>query len=374
MPRPSWLNPRLTVPAALLALSLSCSNRMPEKPLVLVQVAGSVRERETALAGAMVTADSWGRGGRREAITDTSGAFSMELAEGDYEIFIEPPQWSGLDPVHLRSVPVRRKSPRIDYVYTGIRVRGTILSPTGAPLDSGTVSFDGLLFHEYAYGRVRNGQFSLLIPRADEYRVHVSSWVPGLPSRTVGSITIAADTTMELHVDAVLMSGTTWGPEGSGLEGVTIAAESPDFYSGTTSKLGGAYQFWVAEGGCRFRIFPPSNMRYILPRVTPFVPITGPLSLDFSLAGTRWTGFVRSSVDSGAIAGAAVSVQLAGDYYQRSAVDTTGADGRFEVILETGKEYDLLIYVPALHRGPEMRGLFATADTTLNLYVDVPAP
>jgi hypothetical protein len=115
-------------------------------------------------------------------------------------------------------------------------------------------------------------------------------------------------------------------------------------------------------------------MRFILARFTRFLTISGPTTLDVSLAGTRWSGFVRSAADSSIITPVAVSAALVADYYNRSAVDTTGNDGAFELILESGKEYDLSINSPPWEQPLVIRGLVAGADSTFDILISPPIP
>ena len=345
---------------------------MPNAPLNTVHVLGSVREREQGVSGVQVEARgrAWnlhGEAGR--AVTDSSGNFTMDLAEGEYEVVVDPPSSTGLDFDYF-NILITKKSPRIDYVYGGVRIQGTVFSPTGAIADSGYVSF--ATGSEGAYRAFHSGHYSLLLPRAASYETWVGAWAPGYFSRSLGKTVIASDTTIDLHLNGYSMSGMALGPDGLGLGGVFILGEGPTFYSRTVSESGGNYQLWVAEPGARFRMFPPSNMPNVMPRSTSFIYISGSLTRDLSLVGTRWNGIVRSSADSAAIASVRVEADFIGNAYQAAAVDSTKMDGHFELVLEPGREYDLLIVRENASR--RIYGLIAGADSTFDIYLDVPTP
>jgi hypothetical protein len=55
-------------------------------------------------------------------------------------------------------------------------------------------------------------------------------------------------------------------------------------------------------------------------------------------------------------------------------VDTTGTDGAFELILESGKEYDLSINAPPPIPPLVIRGLIAEADSTFDILVGSATP
>ncbi len=348
---------------------------MPGKPNPLVHVLGSVRDRDgVGVREVLVRAYGWPFGSREgNATTDTSGAFTMDLPEGEYRVSMETPNGSGFRYVYLERVSITRRSPRIDYRYTGILVQGTVRSPTGAPLDSGAVRFFEEVSGDGAYLHFRNGVFSAFVPRAATYQVTLDSWDPRFPPASPRTIPIAADTTLALQIDAALLTGTIFGPDGAGLEGAAINALTKDYYPIAPAGSGGEYELWVPEGSYRVRVAPPSSARFILPRITPLVTISGPTRLDVSLAGTRWSGFVRSSVDSSVIPSAGVTAAMFADYYLRSAFDLTDGAGKFDLVLEPGKEYDLSVAVPSMELFV-VRGMVARADSTFDVYVPGPTP
>lgn len=303
--------------------------------------------------------------------TNPSGGFELDLPEGEYEVYISPPEELGLGSVTIDRVSITQKSPRIDYRYTGIRVQGTVLAPSGAFVDSGHVSVY-VPDEFYVFQTLKNGAFSVLVARSGTYRITAYSLDPSMPSSASQTLALTVDTTLAIQIEGDLVSGTLFGPDGAGLEGATIRAEG--FYSYAEAKAGGTYQFWVRPGGYRFRIAPPDDMRFILPRITSFRTISGPTNVDASLAGTRWSGLVRWATDSSVVTSARISAAVVADYYNRSAVDTTSNDGAFELILEPGKEYDLSIYSTAQAKPLVIGGLIAGADSTFNIYVPSPAP
>jgi len=361
----------------LLLLAASCSNQLPTKPLATVHVEGSIRDRDGAgLSGVQVHIFGSGFGTTNAyAMTDSTGAFELDLLEGKYVIYLWAPEGLGLSDLRLDNVSVTPDSRRIDYRYTGILIRGTVLAPTGASLDSGHVQ----IYSEgegnyYAVQQFHSGSFSFLVPGPGMYRVSVHPLKDSFPRLDNQALAVTGDTTLVIQIHGVPVAGRVLGPDGAGLEGATIDAERYGLRSYGKSGPGGTYEFWVPEGGYRFLISPPYDMTFILARISSFVTISGPTTLDVSLAGTRWSGLVRSLADSSVVSDAGISAAVVADSYNRRAIDRTGADGAFELVLEPGKEYDLsIINSPGL-QPLVIRGLVAGADSTFDVYVDNAIP
>jgi hypothetical protein len=348
---------------------------MPTAPVAMVQVSGSILDRDGAGLRVAIRFYGYGRGIRTEdyeTLTDASGAFTKDLPEGRYDVEVVPPFGSGFSRAYLR-VSITPHSRRIDYRYSGILIQGTVLSPSGAPVDTGEVLFNGPS-GPYSHGSFRNGAFKVLVPGPGTYGLLLYSWSPEFRSKEGRSITVTSDTVVVLNIADAAVIGTIFGPNGIGLEGARIEPGPPEIYSSVRSGPGGAYELWVSDGDYRFRVWPPSDMQFVLPRITPLVAVSGVTNFDASLAGARWSGSVRSSADSSAIPNALVTVRITDPFYGRSARDLTGMDGAFEIILEPGREYDISITGSSLPREFWVRGIVAGADSTFDLYVEVSPP
>jgi len=334
----------------------------------MLHVLGSIRNRDGAgLSGVRVAVFGSGFGTESAYVTtDTTGVFELDLTEGKYSVYINPPRDLGLGDVTVDDVSVTRKSARIDYRYTGFQIQGTVLAPTGASVDSGFVSFYSARDDYRVLQRLQNGAFSVLVPRSGPYRMTAFSQDRSIPP-ALQTLDVTGDTTLVIQIEGIPVTGTLFGPDGAGIQGATIQAPGSGSYA--ESEAGGRYRLWVRDGGYRFLVSPPDGMTFILSRITRFLTVSGPTSLDVSLAGTRWSGFVRLATDSSVVPSAAVSAALVADYYNRSAVNVTGNDGAFQLILESGKEYDLSVKTPPPSQPLVIRDLVAVADSTFDIFI-----
>lgn len=358
----SWA---LLASAALLA---SCAGPVPTKPLAVVHVTGTIRDRDgTGVAAAQVRVVPhsyipWnGPGLHSTDVTDSGGAFSLDLVEGDYYVGITPPWGAGLGSRSLDDVEFRPGRTGFEYRYSGFRVAGSVTAPDGAPLDSGRVLALAVNGGDVGVD-TRNGTFSLLVPKDGAYRLLVIARpASGIPVFSTDVMPVAADTTVALAIPGDAVTGIVTDPAGAPLPGVLVSSGPA---SARTDASGG-YRLWATPGRYHFYVDPTDVAPQVLPRRPGPIEISGPTVLDFSLAGPRWSGTVRWAGSGEPVAGARVSVRALVYFSDQTLEAWTGPDGRFEFVLQAGLEYSLVAEVPGAVG--TVSGVIAGADSTIDI-------
>ncbi len=307
------------------------------------------------------------------ATTDSTGEYTLSLATGTWMVRLYPPDNVYLpDYVYETTVALSPEHSRADFTFSGFRVEGRVFSPTGAVLGSGFVSAAGN--GGYAGDFFRNGRFSLLLP-ASIYYFHASDGESynGFPSASVAGVPIRADTTFDIVLSGDPITGLVSGPGAAPLESVLVIASGSVHSARVLTGSDGRYTLYIPPGNYRFLCYPRPADSYILARIFPLRSIAGATVVDLGLTGVEWSGTVRSSATLQPIPGAQATAVLFADAFNRSAVATTDALGRFRLDLEPNREYSLGISADG------MTSLFysgiaaTTADTTFDVLLD-PAP
>jgi hypothetical protein len=244
-----------------------------------------------------------------------------------------------------------------------------VLDPDGGVLDSGWVAVN-LPGVGHAFTYFRGGAFSMLLP-AGRYAFHVvdRNFLSGLPPLDLQSVPVTADTLITFRLGGIPVSGTVLGPDGLPMQDVRVQAEQPGLYVETSTGADGRYRLYVTSDSYRIFFNPPYPF-FIIPRVVGPVTITAPASIDCDLSGIQWTGTVRRSGSNDPVSGMTVAVDMLDDAYHRSAAIGTGSQGEFRLIVEPGRQYDLVAYDPNTYRiAASVPGVTATADTTFEIVI-----
>lgn len=363
--------------AALLApwalLAVSCT-RMPTAPRYPVTVKGVVTgPGGEPIPGSLVAF----RPGEPDlhdfdsAITDARGAYSVVLHSGTYWAEVEAPNRGFL--AHNDRISVSVRHARVDFAFSGFRITGKVLDPSGVPLDSGWVTARLPDFRSASI-RLRQGSYSLLVP-GGTYGLSAGplDYWSGLPFTTWDSVAIAGDTTIDLRLDGIQVSGTVLGPDGAPMAGVRVEPYARGSQGASRSQTGldGGYRLYLPSGSYTFHFGPPYPF-YIIPRIVGPQTIEAPVSIDCDLSGVEWTGTIRRSDTNQPVSGLIVLVELLDDPDER-AVISNGTQGEFRFVVEPNRRYDLKAYDSAVNvEVASLHGITATVDTTFELLVPPP--
>lgn len=303
------------------------------------------------------------------ASTDSTGAYSVRLLSGRYRVQIEPPAGRGLMP-RTEQVTVSSGHHRADFVFRGYHVTGTVIDPTGSVLDSGWVNAY-MPGEGYTSSLLQEGKYSLTLPagRLSLTAVPANYW-SGFSTSRQESIPIDADTTIDIHLGGILISGTVLGPDGLPMSDAGVEAQGDHFNtSRNKTSVGGGYRLYVPPGQYRVWFRPPYPF-YIIPRIVGPMTISVPISIDCQLSGIEWTGTVRRSGTNDPAPGITVLVQMIDDADRRGAAIYTDAQGDFRFIVEADRRYDLSAYDPVSRAEVARVGrVTATADTTFEILI-----
>ena len=364
--------------AALLApwalLAVSCT-RMPTAPRYPVTVRGVVTGPSgEPIAGSFVAF----RPGEPEvhdfdhAITDSRGSYSVLLHSGTYWADVEVPDRGYLTRYDRVSVSVRHA--RVDFAFSGCWVTGKVLDPSGVPLDSGWVTARLSDFRS-ASSRLQQGNYALFVPGGTYGFIAgpADSW-SGVPVHSWDSVPIASDTTIDLRLDGLQVSGTVLGPDGVPMAGVRVEpyAQGSQRASKSQTNSEGAYRLYLPSGTYTFH-FRPSYPFYIIPRIVGPQSIGTPISIDCDLSGVEWRGTIRRSDTNEPVSGCIVIAAMLDDPYGRVAAIASGAQGEFRFVMEPNQRYDLKVYEPGVDvEVARVPGIAAAADTTFELLIPPP--
>jgi hypothetical protein len=304
------------------------------------------------------------------AIADSSGAYSVRLISGTYEVRIEPTIGDGLL-AHSERVTVSDNRTRVDFTFSGCHVTGRVVAPKGALLDSGQVTAS-LIAPGYcgAMSLLKQGSYSLLLPtgRYSFYAVAAGYWSGFSPERKE-SVSVTADTTIDFQLGGIQVSGRVWGPEGLPMRDVGVTARGANYNYTVQNRTttDGSYELYVPPDSYGLRFSPPYPF-FIVPRVVGPLAISAPTSIDEDLSGIEWTGTVRRSDTNEPAPEITVIVRATEDDDEETAAIRTDPQGRFRFILEANQRYDLSTSDPERRETiVRMQGVTATADTALEI-------
>jgi hypothetical protein len=366
------------VAALTLLVGPACAS-LPVKPAAIVEVSGTVTDSSgRPLADTYVIfyptrytlSEFYGSG---FAITDTTGAYSLQLIAATWDVYYSLPTdvvFSGGQ--RLSRVAISPEHPRVDLTIGGFRVEGRVMDPAGSGLDSGYVTANDHL-RTHTRTRFRNGRFVLMLP-GSVYDLVASSAAAedGYPSRTVTGVPVHADTSFDIKLVGDPVTGFISGPGGAPLQGLLVTADGGDVIARARTGTDGRYTVYLPPGNYRFTCTPGPSDRYIMERIFPPRNVAGPATIDFDLSGVEWSGTVRSSATLLPLEGVWVRASLFADLFERSAFIKTNAAGEFGLVLEPQREYRLEFF------GLDVTdltypGILATADSTFDVLLD-PAP
>ena len=363
----TWV--RRTLLAITIAFSFSCT-RMPTAPRIQVTVEGRISGPSgEPLEGAVVSFESgeavWT--GWAYAVTDSLGLYTVSLLAGKYAVSVYPPD-DYATPVHEDRVALSSSHRRYDFRFQGFRVTGRVTGPTGAPIDSGYVSAQSTgPARGGARSPLRNGSYLFLLP-ASTYAFYASDadYLSGLPGRSIAGVPITADTTIDIELNGIAVSGHVYGPDGLPMGGVRVRVE---YLVQNVTKVDGSYLLYAPPGNHRVWFEPPYPF-YIFPRVTDPVTIGSPISIDGDLSGVEWTGTVRRLDTGESVSDVTLVVTQVGDELNRAAAIRSGPQGEFRFVLERARSYDLKTYDPGTSEPTiRLQDVAATTDTTFDILV-----
>ncbi len=360
---------RLLIAVALLALSCT---RMPTAPRSQVVVYGTILgpsgEPVRAVVlfyprdAALSPSENIARAG-----TDAQGAYSLQMVSGFYELRIPAPRdgWLG----HASLVKVSPDHRRIDYEFHGFRVSGRLLDPTGNVVPNGEVIATAESPDQSSAGEYfSEGAYSFLLPRGTySFACRGAEFYSPFTPTTVHSVSIASDTTLDIHLVGFPIEGTVLGMDGAPVESATVDA----YPARTHTDASGRYLLYAPAGPHAMRCFPPQWE--ILPRLE-VVSFSGPTTVDFNFMGlVHWTGTVRRADNGESLPICYVLASVLGPD-NRDALNLASATGDFNLYLSPNLSYELQVYTSAdLQQAPIYDSIFrATADTTFDLRVTPP--
>lgn len=304
------------------------------------------------------------------AIADSSGAYSVRLISGTYDVEIDPPIGLGLL-AHTEQVTVSDNHARVDFTFGGYRVTGRVVAPNGTLVDSGRVAATLLSApgHSQAMSLLKQGSYSLLLP-AGGYSFHAGAanhWSGFYPGRQE-SVLIDADTTIDFWLDGISVSGKVLGPDGLPMKDVGVEARAARHSVQNRTATDGNYQLYIPSGSYRLWFRPPHPF-FIMPRVVGPMTITEPTSIDGDLSGIEWAGTIRRIGTNEPVPGITVLVKMIEGDDQGAAI-LTGPQGDFRFILEADRRYDLSTHDPERRETvARVHGVTATTDTTLEILI-----
>lgn len=365
--------PRIWRAAAmvLLAAVCSCSPDLRVKPARLAELTGTIRDPEgNVVPGAVVTLLDLGG-----ANADSAGRFLLRAPEGTYGIYIYPKNHLGnFQPVVAGPVRVRAPVTHWDYTLAGIKVQGTVTIPGGAPLDSGSVqAYDPRDYRTLVYVPLVAGHYKMYL-RPGVYTFFASPQfvVPsGLPQVIVPSVTVSADTTIDIALSGETVTGmVTLGP-GVPMAGASVMAQG-NTLSTTITRADGSYPLYAPDGDYDWIVRPGTQNGNVMPSRQLGPGVSGPTTLNFDLTGVRWSGTVRWSADAQPVPSINVTAQLDYDF---TAMSTTDAAGHFDLIVRRGVRQTLYVNSPTKAIASQtFPGVLAGSDSTFDLLVSPPAP
>jgi hypothetical protein len=344
---------------------------MPTAPPAEITVTGLITGPEGVPMPAVLVFRPRGAPGddNVHARTDSSGAYTVRLFPGTYEVWIEPSAEGYLR--HVEAVAFRRTSARFDHSFSGHHLTGTVRDPEGSVVDSGRVVLEILTPTPYTIGmtELQDGTYSFTVSTGT-YSLHATAgngWA-GFPHGLVSPVGVRADTTVDIDLTGLQVSGTAIGPDANPMDAVAVEAHGPSDVQ-AQSGMDGRYRLWVHPGSYRFKFWPRDSV-HIAPRWTEPVEVQEPSILDLDLAGVQWSGRVVWRATGGPVPFGWVVAHLEGaEYDWQGAGWQTDAGGTFRLVLAPGKTYSLYAYSGGM-REVVLGDFTAGTDTTFEILAD----
>ena len=357
---------------------LSCSDAptapRPQASVGTVTVKGSITDRDgPALVNFIVAFRPFQAAPNQPtpwvtAITDVNGSFQVALAPGLYKAHIGPSDQSLFD-VSIPKFEVGAAGSRFDYRYSGTRVTGEVTGPDGSLLVEALVTVAAKADGEYVDLRAVGGHYSILLPPG-EYDLYGASGTAysGIPSTEVEADISASDTLINLALTGHVLTGMVTLGGSAPLANVRVYAQSDASRVQAFAKSGldGSAVLYLPSGGYSLTAFPPDG---VIGPETAHVSISGDASIPIDFPGTRWNVTLRRTAYGSAVPSASILAREIGS--NRSASTSADLFGKFQLFVRPNVAYDLLVGSPPFITIPN---LSSTADSTFDLFVDVPTP
>jgi len=352
----------------LLLLGVSCSSDIPEKPVRLATLVGTIRDPDgTPISKVIVSLG--GSHGYSNTITDTTGSYRTTLPEGVYEMYLRSrfDASQSVPEIEMAGIRIQAPTTRFDYQYRGFPVTGHVFGPLGSALDSVWISvYDR---ETEFYTRVLTGGqgYRLFLPKAGRYSgsVQPARRYSGIPSLFFTDLAVARDTILDFRLEGNAVTGTV-------SLGSTVPVEAYVYASGTRNaeartESDGTFVIYLPTGHYDWHIDPIGGSDYIYPLYEAGPDVAGPATVDFDLSGTHWSGTVRDSASGAPIESVSVEAWLGSG---ERATNVTDATGRYELILRSYLRYNISLGPPNPSlRGIPVYGLLAAGDSTIDLYM-----
>jgi len=305
--------------------------------------------------------------------TNAAGAFQVKLAEGHYEVLVQPPYNSGIPAATIPSLEVKGAETTFNYRFLGTRLSGNITGPGGSLLQDSQVWASSYSGNAYATSSSVNGHYSLLLPPGT-YNLQVTSgyYSGGLPNLYFDATISTADTTMDFALtgNEMTVKVTLRGTAPLVAANVSAQAQGEGIYANSQTDLGGIAKLYLPSSTYTITVGPPYPS--IVGPIINTVSISGdtPLSVDFS--GVEWHGTLRRTADNAPLPFAWVSAREHGSS-NRYASSFTDASGAFNLIVLPSVLYDFRVSYPALSTNPYVvPNVSSVADSIFDVLINAP--
>lgn len=339
------------------ALTLSCGE-LPNGPRQQIVLTGTITDPTgSPLSGVTLyfRASTYEYYYEKEVSTLENGTFQIELPVGEYRVHLSRIGYVSRD----TRVTVSSGGPRFDYRFDGATISGSMSGPGGAPISDVAVLLYGPPGAGYA--EVTGSMYSILAPLGC-YSMEFRPSTLGVPAIRWPQVCVTSDTTLPAALDGYLVTGTVNGRGNVGRVHVAAFYGDGGWAAQDYTDGAGTYSLLLPAGNFKF-VATPTDSTFIAPHSRGLTAITGPMTLDWDLTGTEWSGIVRFA-NTLAPAPASVLAHQVGSYAMASSLPE--ANGAFRLILQPGYIYDLEAW-SAGNGYWGARGIAAGADSTLNI-------
>lgn len=339
----------VTVCAAGFLLSTACGD-MPSAPNTSIAFEFVVEERGGIPVPDVYVTLERDEGASARGVTDALGVARLKAEPGDYFAYLNARHGAGFPRlVEVRPVPVSAEARSYRYQYGGSLVSGTVRSPEGAILDSGSVHIfrRDPDYRSDVTHRFRGGAFRAYV-EPGIYILYASSALNPSPFPTyrADSVVVGRDTTLSIALTGHKIVGTILAPLGVSADSLLVSAYGTMGGSAALTDAGGMFEHYLNVGSYRWQVKPATESdRWIMERTYPLASISGPTSMELDLSGTFWSGTLRQGVGGAALSDYPIYVVPAGRW-EPHARCISDAGGGFRFLLERDRDYDIQVNAP----------------------------
>jgi len=212
----------------------------------------------------------------------------------------------------------------------------------------------------------------MLLPRgAYEFYGDPGSNGSGIPTIELHANISTSDTMVDFALTGYAVTATITLGGSTPIPNVQLHAGSDAIgvHASATTSLDGSAVLYLPSGGFSFTAY--SSDGSIVGPETGYWSISGDTSIPIVFPGTRWDVTLRRSLDSSPIPFTSISASEIGS--NRSALTASDLFGKFRLFVRPNEGYDLRIG-PLYSPGATIPNVSSAADSTFDLYVDIPAP